>query len=178
MRKIFPLVLLLSLSMAGCATQVPASSAYNSANDARIRVYFGTTTNFYFNTRCEPKKGLPGFGDNGVAVAKPRLLNLSNTTIGMPIPSDAYKYYDEYVVKANQPLLITLDTGGSSQTGAVIFSTPRQHVAGVFVPQPGRDYEAFAAAETTRLRLTVRELHVKDGQVSSELIPFEKPPQC
>jgi len=91
-KKIFPFTLLMSLLATGCASQSPASGNYDPVSEARVRVYFGATTHFYFNTRCEPKKGLPGFGDSGMAVAMPRLRHLANTAIGMPVPVDTYTH--------------------------------------------------------------------------------------
>ncbi|KUY83336.1 hypothetical protein [Burkholderia sp. RF4-BP95] len=171
-------VLGLCVLFAGCASHSAQSVAYDPANDARIRVYFGTDTHFYFNTSCEPKKHAFDFASRGTAVAKPRLLNLANTTIGMPVPEDAYRYYDEYVVKANEPLTITLDTGGTSQTGGVVFSTPREHAAGTFVPQAGKDYEAFAIHPSGYLRLEIRRLIVEDDRVRTESIGVKHAPLC
>ncbi|WP_080424627.1 hypothetical protein [Burkholderia ubonensis] len=172
------LMLALFAFFAGCASHNTQSVAYDPANDARIRVYFGTDTHFYFNTACEPKKHAFSFANRGMWVAKPRMLNLANTTIGMPVPADAYRYYDEYVIKANEPLTITLDTGGTSQNGGVVFSTPREHVAGTFVPAAGRDYEAFAVRPSGRLRLNVRRLIVEDNRVQTESMDVKSAPSC
>ncbi|WP_334042075.1 hypothetical protein [Burkholderia ambifaria] len=151
---------------------------YDPANDARIRVYFGTDTHFYFNTSCEPKKHAFSSANRGMWVARPRMLNLANTTIGMPVPDDAYRYYDEYVIKADEPLTITLDTGGTSQTGGVVFSTPREHAAGTFVPQAGKDYEAFAVRRSGYFRLNVRRLIVDGERVRTEPVAAPEAREC
>ena len=171
-------VLGLCVFFAGCASHNAQGVAYDPANDARIRVYFGTDTHFYFNTSCEPKKHALSFANRGMWVAKPRMLNLANTTIGMPVPEDAYRYYDEYVIKANEPLTITLDTGGTSQTGGVVFSTPREHAAGSFVPQAGKDYEAFAVHSSGYLRLNVRRLIVTGDHVGTEPVTVRAAREC
>ncbi|MPV67672.1 hypothetical protein [Burkholderia sp. BE17] len=168
----------LCVLFAGCASHKVQSVAYDPASDARIRVYFGTDTHFYFNTECEPKKHAFSFANRGMWVARPRMLNLANTTIGMPVPEDAYRYYDEYVIKANEPLTITLDTGGTSQTGGVVFSTPREHAAGTFVPQAGKDYEAFAVRRSGYFRLNVRRLIVDGERVRTEPVAVPAAREC
>ncbi|MBK3824286.1 hypothetical protein [Paraburkholderia aspalathi] len=155
------------------------STPYNPQTDARVRVYFGVSTHFYFNTACEPQRGALGYGGGGgMAVAKPRMLHLANTTIGMPVPEDAYRYYDEYVVKADQPLTITLDTGGWSQVNGFVITETRQHVAGSFVPRPGMDYEAFPGGNKGSLRLTVRQLRLEDERVQTEPMTADPAPLC
>jgi len=163
----------------GCALRgTSANSTYDPATDARIRVYFGVSTHFYFNTECEPKHGSIGHGGGSTEVAKPRVLHLANTTIGMPLPQDAYKYYDEYVIKANQPLTITLDSGGWSQNNGFVVTETRRHAAGTFAPQAGVDYEAFAQDEHGYLRLAVRRLRVEDQSVQVEMLNIKGAPQC
>ncbi|CAE6864735.1 hypothetical protein R75465_07878 [Paraburkholderia aspalathi] len=166
--------------MTGCVHQIsPQSVTYDPVTDARIRVYFGVLTHFYFNTACEPQRGALGYGGGGgMAVAKPRMLHLANTTIGMPVPEDAYRYYDEYVVKADQPLTITLDTGGWSQVNGFVITETRQHVAGSFVPRPGMDYEAFPGGDNGSLRLTVRQLLLEDERVQTEPVTLDSAPRC
>jgi hypothetical protein len=165
----------------GCSTHQPSSQSEIYAPDthARIRVYFGVSTRFYFNTACEPRNGSFGYGaSGGVAVAKPRMFYLANTTIGMPVPEDAYRYYDEYVIKANQPLTIMLDTGGWSQNGGFVTTRARRHATGTFVPVPGADYEAFADGENGGLGLVVRRLRVDDGRVQTEQMTVQGAPLC
>ncbi|OJA51094.1 hypothetical protein [Burkholderia ubonensis] len=177
-RKIL-MVLALGVVLTGCASQSVENTAYDPTTDARIRVYFGTTTHFYFNTACEPKNGVLGFGRSGMAVAKPRMLHLANTTIGMPVPDDAYRYYDEYVIKANEPLTIALDKGGWSQVNGFVTTEMLQHVARTFVPQPGTDYEAFASNRSSSgLDLTVRKLSVIDAHVRTELVNARAAQKC
>jgi hypothetical protein len=180
MTKFVTLAVLICVSMTGCVHQIPPQSvAYDPGTDARIRVYFGVSTHFYFNTACEPQRGALGYGGGGgMAVAKPRMLHLANTTIGMPVPEDAYRYYDEYVVKADQPLTITLDTGGWSQVNGFVITETRQHVAGSFVPRPGMDYEAFPGGDKGSLRLTVRQLRLEDERVQTEPMTVDPAPRC
>ncbi|MDR6503514.1 hypothetical protein J2785_006707 [Burkholderia ambifaria] len=166
--------------LAGCASQNTHSAAYDPATDARIRVYFGASTHFFFNTTCEPKKGVLGFGGGGMAVAKPRTLHLANTTIGMPVPEDAYRYYDEYVIKANEPLTISVEYGGDSlpDFNGFIFRSPFQHIARTFVPQAGKDYEAFASNASNSLQLNVRRLSVVGEHVQTEPVSIKAAPKC
>ncbi|MEN8513235.1 hypothetical protein [Burkholderia sp. RS02] len=166
--------------LAGCASQNTHSAAYDPATDARIRVYFGASTRFFFNTACEPKKGVLGFGGGGMAVAKPRTLHLANTTIGMPVPVDAYRYYDEYVIKANEPLTISVEYGGDSlpDFNGFVFRSRFQHIARTFVPLAGKDYEAFASNASNSLQLNVRRLSVVGEHVQTEPVGIKAAPKC
>lgn len=102
MTKFSGLIVSICLLLTACAHQKTQPDVqYDPATDARVRVYFGVATKFFFNTTCYPKHG-------GKAVTKPRVFNLANTTIGMPVPADAERYYDEYVVKGGQPLTTCL----------------------------------------------------------------------
>lgn len=180
MKKFKSWAALIALSMTGCVHQTsPQASAYDPTTDARIRVYFGVSTHFYFNTACEPRRGALGYGGGGgLAVAKPRNLNLANTTIGMPVPEDAYRYYDEYVIKANQPMTITLDTGRWSQVNGFVITETRRHVAGSFMPRPGVDYEAFSRGDKGGLELTIRQLRLEDERVQTERVTVDYAPRC
>lgn len=168
------------ISLMGCAHQPSSQNEiYDRTIDARIRVYFGVSTHFYFNAACEPRNASYGYGaGGGIAVAKPRMFHLANTTTGMPVPEDAYRYYDEYVIKANQPLTITLDTGGWSQNGGFVITQARRHATGTFVPQPGADYEAFADGENGGLGLVVRRLRADDSRVQTERMTVQPAPLC
>ncbi|WP_322026760.1 hypothetical protein [Burkholderia sp. BCC1977] len=165
-------VISLCVLFAGCASHNAQSVAYDPVNDARIRVYFGVTTKFFFNSTCETKARPLRFGYSGTWVSKPRLLNLANTTIGMPVPEDAYRYYDEYVIKANQPLTISVHR----LTG--IHANIPEHDAGTFIPQAGRDYEVFASKATGFFRLNVRKLSVVDEHVNAEVVDVKGVREC
>ncbi|ORC51231.1 hypothetical protein B2G74_00170 [Burkholderia sp. A27] len=179
MRKNVVSVAVLAAALAGCASDNVKKVAYDPATDARIRVYFGVSTHFYFNIACEPKRGSLGYGGGGgMAVAKPRKLHLGNNVIGMPVPDDAYRYYDEYVVKANQPLTITADVGGRRDDGILVWVTANQHAARMFVPQPGRDYEMYPGNPQGRLELNVRQLNVTDGQIRTQPVRVDSAPLC
>lgn len=87
MTKFSGLIVSICLLLTACAHQKTQPDVqYDPATDARVRVYFGVATKFFFNTTCYPKHG-------GKAATKPRVFNLANTTIGMPVPADAERYY-------------------------------------------------------------------------------------
>ncbi|WP_081055045.1 hypothetical protein [Burkholderia diffusa] len=165
-------VISLCVLFAGCASHNTQSVAYDPVNDARIRVYFGVTTKLFFNSTCETTARPLRFGYSGTWVSKPRLLNLANTTIGMPVPEDAYRYYDEYVIKAGQPLTISIHR----LTG--IHANIPEHDSGTFVPQAGKDYEAFPVLRSGYFRLNVRRLIVEDDRVQTEPLDTKSAPLC
>ena len=111
-------------------------------------------------------------------VAKPRKFHLSNTTVGMPVPEDAYKYYDEYIIKADQPLTITMDKGGWSQNNGFVVTTAHEHAAGTFVPQAGADYEVFDYADQGFFRIGIRQLRVDGQRVVAKPMQFAATPMC
>ncbi|WP_080436363.1 hypothetical protein [Burkholderia ubonensis] len=165
-------VISLCVLFAGCASHNTQSIAYDPANDARIRVYFGVTTKLFFNSACETKARPLRFGYSGTWVSKPRLLNLANTTIGMPVPEDAYRYYDEYVIKAGQPLTVSIHR----LTG--IYTNIPEHDAGTFIPQVGKDYEVFASNSTGFFRLNVRRVILEDNRVRTEPVDARHAEPC
>jgi len=172
MTKFSGLVVSICALLAACAHQKTQPDVqFDPATDARVRVYFGVATKFFFNTTCYPKHG-------GKAVTKPRVFNLANTTIGMPVPADAERYYDEYVVKGGQPLTTSFSVGGRQEVGAVVLSTAYDSRAWTFVPQAGADYEIVPVQEKLRIRFLVRRLSLKDGIVSTEPEPFTSAPRC
>lgn len=179
-------VLLACGVLAGCAsTGAHRSGAYDPATEARIRVYLGAYSHFYFNTTCEPNDSWLLKGPPGMDVAVPGFTRAlaGNTTIGMPLPDDAYKYYDEYVVNANQPLTMTFQIGGQRiiDMGAVGTTTISQrvdHVARSFVPQPGLDYEVFPYEAKWGLETKLRQLHVNGKQVSTTDVELARASRC
>ena len=104
--------------------------------------------------------------------------NLANTTIGMPVPADADRYYDEYVVKADQPLTASFTVGGRQQVGELIIDQRIESSGLTFIPQPGGDYEIVPVQEKSVIRFLVRRLHVRDGVVSAETEPFAIASPC
>ncbi|WP_081085038.1 hypothetical protein [Burkholderia territorii] len=156
----------------GCASRPAQHVTYDPANDARIRVYFGVTTKFFFDSSCETKVRPLHFGYSGTWVSKPRLLNLANTTIGMPVPEDAYRYYDEYVIKAGHPLTVSIHR----LTG--IYANIPEHDAGTFTPEAGKDYEVFASSATGLFRLNVRTVILEDNRVRTEPVDARHAEPC
>ncbi|WP_199032046.1 hypothetical protein [Ralstonia sp. ASV6] len=164
MTKTTGLALLICLLLTACAHQQQEVRS-NPDTNARVRVYFGAATNFYFNTTCLPKRG-------GTPVAAPRMLNLANTTIGMPVPRDAYRYYDEYVVRAKEPLSVSVTTGGQQRFGAITYASKLIETAWMFVPEAEADYEVIPVEEGGIQSLALRRLHVSTGAVSTSPAHF------
>lgn len=182
MKKILVLLPFVLILATACAhkPQVQAKESYDPATQARIRVYFGPATRFHYDTACEPDKGLNPFSKPGTLVAKPRLMNLANTVIGMPLPADAARYYDEYLVQANQPMTITSDSGGAiSLPGMTILNaSPILHTAITFIPHAATDYEVIRLTDDKKLEIKVRQLRAVDGVVSTSPIDVIPAPKC
>lgn len=185
MRKIAGALLVCGV-LAGCAgSGAKRGGVYDPATQARIRVYLGAYSHFYFNTTCEPADNWFAKGAPGIDVAVPGFTRAfaGNETIGMPVPADAYKYYDEYVIKAGQPLTITFRVGGDrvvdlGMAGKTTISQRVQHIARSFVPLPGNDYEVFPYDAAWGLEAKLRQLHVEGSRVSTTDVQLAAAQRC
>ena len=154
-----PLLFLFTLCLAGCAYQKTdvrneaEAARFDPSNTARIRLFTGEGTQggYVVGSSCEAfftpaNSNVPpaqiGWKDAHVHTAGLfpwRESDTRNLVIGIP-PSNATKnvnttqqVYDEYVVPANQPLLVSLFSWSSAVSCR---PTPIS-----FTPEAGRDYE-------------------------------------
>ncbi|KWD11438.1 hypothetical protein WM34_15375 [Burkholderia ubonensis] len=166
------------LALAGCAAQGGTPGAYDAAKDARIRAYWGPVVYFHFNRACRPPESvLTGYPDTIVAT-KPGLSALVNKTVGMPVPDDAAKYFHEYVVPAGKPVTITSESNYQDFRNGKVVRVTEAPVSGTFVPAAGHDYEVRGSAGSAPNHLTLRELRVDNGRVTTTPVPIAPAPAC
>ncbi|MFC0400139.1 hypothetical protein [Paraburkholderia rhizosphaerae] len=168
---LLPLVAIASVGiLSGCASSSRQTAAiYHPETEARVRVYWGATTEFFFNTNCIPKRNA-----KRITVSQPGLSSLTNKTVGMPVPPDAYRYFHEYIVPAEQPLTVRARIVSVTEMGNWEYVKKFQQEASTFVPQHGHDYEIVVKPIEGRSQIFARELVTSDTEVSAK--QFDIPP--
>lgn len=164
-----------SLLLAACASPSSQSVSYRPEIDARIRVYWSSTVYFHFNATCVPKQStFGGFPESSILVSKVGLSAIENKSIGMPLPSDAARYYREYVVPAGQPLTVSAQTTKVETIYAKPYWVTYAPGAGTFVPQAGQDYEIIVVNS----RVYARHLLADSSGVTTEPMSITKASSC
>lgn len=164
------------LFLAGCSSAAfKQIKSYDPAADARLRVYWGPYVTVAFNQNCQGRvEGGPAYrtivlkaGPSWVGGEKAR-------TLGMPLPEMHDKYFAEYAVPANVPILIGRSGGGVDYRPSVIITQPTFDERVSVTLQPGKDYETHFIGGT----VTVRELVTADGAVSTRPLPADQITPC
>jgi hypothetical protein len=165
----FPrLVFLASIGiLSGCAVSGSQTAApYHPETEARVRVYWGSTAEFFFNTSCVPKHD-----PKRLTVSRLGFSSFVNKTVGMPVPSDAIAYFNEYIVPADQPLTVRAVMVAQVMIGTKIYAEKFPREASTFVPQHGHDYEIIVQPVNDDTQISARELMETDSIVSTK--PFD-----
>src|SRR5262249_5209735 len=131
---LLPVIAIASLAvLSGCASSSrQAAATYHPETEARVRVYWGATTEFFFNTNCVPTRNA-----KRITVSRPGLSSVTNKTVGMPVPPDAYRYFHEYIVPAEQPLTVRARIVSVTEYGKWEHIEKFDQEASTFVPQHG-----------------------------------------
>jgi hypothetical protein len=166
---VFPrLVFLASVGiLSGCASPGSQTAApYHPETEARVRVYWGATVEFFFNTSCVPKHD-----PHRLTVSRPGLSSLTNKTVGMPVPADASPYFHEYIVPADQPLTVRAVVVAEVMLNGKRYRETFPREASTLVPQHGHDYEIIVQPVNDDTQISARELVESDSNVSAK--PFD-----
>lgn len=134
-----------------------------------MRVYWGATVDFFFNTNC-----VPTHDAKRITASRPGLSSLTNKTVGMPVPSDAGRYFHEYIVPAEQPLTVRALVVSETMINATRYREISPEKASTLVPQHGHDYEIIVRSGDGPTRILARELVQNDSGVSTK--PFDISP--
>lgn len=164
------------LFLAGCSsTAFKQIKSYDPAADARLRVYWGPYVTVSFNQNC-------GGRVEGGAVYRPIALKAGPSwmgsekarTIGMPLPEAHDKYFAEYAVPANVPIVIRRSGGGVEYRRYVEIHQPNFDERVSVTLQPGKDYETNFVGGT----VTVQELVTSEDVVSERSLPADQITSC
>lgn len=183
-------------ALAGCGTQKinvinqAEASKFNPATSARLRLVSGEGAlgGFVSGQKCETyfnettflfPQGRSGWVNAHIKTnSEPPLRepDTQNSVIGMPETAattsinSSKRYYDEYVVPANQPVIT-----GASMDGSKGTCTPTPVL---FTPEPGADYEISYQFVQNGLFSTGCQTHVrklsKTGSIATEAPVFPK----
>jgi hypothetical protein len=165
----FPrLVFLASIGiLSGCAASGSQTAApYHPETEARVRVYWGSTAEFFFNTSCVPKHD-----PKRLTVSRPGFSSLTNKTVGMPVPPDAIAYFHEYIVPGDQPLTVRAVVVAEVMINGKRYRERFPREASTFVPLHGHDYEIIVQPVNDDTQISARELVESDSIVSTK--PFD-----
>src|SRR5262249_51495528 len=135
----FPrLVFLASIGiLSGCAASSSQTAApYHPETEARVRVYWGSTAEFFFNTSCVPKHD-----PNRLTVSRPGLSSLTNKTVGMPVPSEAIGQVGESIIPAAQAVTVRGVVVAEVMLNGKRYREKFPREASIVVAVHGRDYE-------------------------------------
>jgi hypothetical protein len=162
-------LLAVSIFLAGCATSASTVST-PAPGMARIRVFHGTAVHLYPNKTCYARHD-----KNRIRASMGGYSFLAkNKKRGMPVTDDLPWSYHEFEIRANEPLTVEMVySHDSSHTGAgqVITQTRSCGPVGyTFVPEAGKDYDAFLSSRDGRCMAHLRELLAVGGG-SAKAIP-------
>ncbi|MDR0736507.1 MAG: hypothetical protein LBF51_06715 [Zoogloeaceae bacterium] len=151
---------LLGIALSGCLTTTalitgpsvtPVPEAENTASNARLRVVSNEGV-----VRAIPKKACldDSAPDTGVILGGKG--DLRGQSRNMPNPERIGDHpFAELYVAAGKPLVLNFQVGPESRA--------RCALAGTFVPQAGKDYEAYATVSEGKCALTVRFRNLANG---------------
>ncbi|WP_334052876.1 hypothetical protein [Burkholderia cepacia] len=164
--------------LGACASPQSTPTAWQPDREARIRVYWGATVYFHYNTACMPKQGLwGGYPEPSRLVSKPGFSAMVNKTVGMPLPSDAYRYYQEWIVPGGQPLTISAQITEATMINAKAYWATYAPGAGTFVPEAGRDYEVLISGPGSA-QIHLRRLLAGTAGVAIEPVAISEAHAC
>ncbi|ABR91904.1 Uncharacterized conserved protein [Janthinobacterium sp. Marseille] len=172
MLKFSGIVFLLVLQ--GCTTSSGIQTAFDSATQARIRVFHGTAVYLYLGDVCDgnPQTVIHA-GAGGFSYLKP------NKKIGMPATDDMPFSYHEYAIPANKPLTIMMHWQAQKANGVWESCGP---IYTNFTPKAGQDYDTSMSFHRGVCQgVKVREI-ISDGnnKVTTAVAPINGLPfrQC
>lgn len=164
------------LLLAGCSSaSFKQIKPYDPAADARLRVYWGPYVTVRFNQNCQGRvEGGAAYRTIALKAGPSWVGSEKARTIGMPLPEVHDKYFAEYAVPANVPILIGRSGGGVDYRPSVIITQPTFDERVSVTLQPGKDYETHFIGGT----VTVRELVTTEGAVSTRPLPADQITSC
>ena len=139
------------------------TQSYNDKNQARLRIYYKfANINMYENNSCDEWKSKKV--KNYFQSLATSLPNTEIVSIGMPYTEDSSSIlnvpqkgwgpkstFKEYLLDANKPLV--LDARRVETTGGYSCQ-----IASSFIPEAGRDYEAWYSGDNTSCSIQLREI--------------------
>jgi hypothetical protein len=165
--------LLIPVLLCACV-ETPSQTVadYHPETEARVRVYWGANVTFYMNTAC-----VTGEAKHFVA-SKPGLSSLSNKTVGMPVPSDAARYYHEYIIPAGEPMTVHAQVVSERLIDGKRYRVPDAVKSSTFVPEHGHDYEILVQDNDGRDAIFARELVSGANGISTVPYPLKPTGTC
>ncbi|WP_256702503.1 hypothetical protein [Burkholderia sp. SRS-W-2-2016] len=127
---------------------------------------------FYMNTACAT-----GEAKHFVA-SKPGLSSLSNKTVGMPVPSDAARYFHEYIVPAGEPMTVRAQVVSEQFINGKRYRVIDAPKSSTFVPEHGHDYEILVQDNNGPDAIFARELVSSANGVSTVPYPLKETGAC
>jgi hypothetical protein len=165
--------LLSPVLLCACAsTPSPTAADYHPETEARVRVYWGANVSFYMNTAC-----VTGNAKHFIA-SKPGLSSLSNKTVGMPVPSDAARYFHEYIVPAGEPMTVHAQFVSERLINGKRYRVIDPAISSTFVPEHGHDYEILVQDNDGPDAIFARELVSGANGISTVPHPLEPTGTC
>lgn len=174
-------------TLVACSATAPrAPQEYDPTNSARIRV-FGQNA---IRVRLYPGKTCTPWYDDRVIKASGTISqsmksffgSAENTSIGMPVTERirnlkdqrfAQEFYNEYVLNASEPVVISMGFDGSTpQTWR--YCTPPD---ALFSPEPGNDYEASFIMGGSSCYISLSKIQ-KDTGATTPMTTVKKAERC
>lgn len=149
--------------LTGCAGPKILDASPENGPVARMRVLVtGASVYLHPNKSCYTlydKTAIPahsGGKDYGLFDGLAQLSK--NRKVGMPVTDDITWAYNEFIVRANQPITIFSSYVSTGEVGGQWRYSSCGPFTGSFSPEPGKDYDAGLMLEGGRCYLRVREL--------------------
>lgn len=167
-------VSLLSPVLLCACVGTPSQTAadYHPETEARVRVYWGANVTFYMNTAC-----VTGDAKHFIA-SRPGLSSLSNKTVGMPVPSDAARYFHEYIVPAGEPMTVRAQIVSEQFINGRLYRVADVAKSSTFVPEHGHDYEILVQDNDGFDAIFARELVSGTNGTSTVPHPLKSTGNC
>jgi hypothetical protein len=166
----FVLMLIFGGTLSGCANTEQTPLTFGPEQQARIRVFHGTSAYLYFGDVCD------GNSHPVIHAAAGGFSYLvRNKTIGMPATDDMPFSYHEYAIPAGEPVTVKMYWQAQNASGTWERCGPI-HV--MFTPESGQDYDTFMEFKGGICQgVEVRKFASKpDGSVTTEPAPLNDLP--
>ena len=164
------ILLFLIGALSGCANTEPTPLTFGSEQQARIRVFHGTSAYLYLGDVCDGKSH-PVIH----AAAGGFSYLVRNKTIGMPATDDMPFSYHEYAIPAGEPVTVRMYWQAQNASGTWEHCGP---IHMMFTPEAGHDYDTFMKFRGGVCQgVEVRKFMVgADGKISTTPAPLNRLP--
>ena len=161
MKKIIPI--LLSMLLIGCATAPENEyAAPEGIPHARIRVHHAPRAKIYLTPSCD--------GETISFNASDSSLFASNKKIGMPQTEFSSRFlstWREYTIPAGYRTHVSLNYLSSHTSSNMTVTRRCPIMTFSFIPEAGKDYDAFSYHSNGRCYIAVRELTKGEGDIAT-----------